>query len=317
MLVNFLESNLEPYQIVMLGIIVGCLLTFIVLSLRLPFLPQDQGRAFAVNGELSKGKLRGVGLIITLCYVIVSLLFVKVSREYIIFSLLLLATMLSGYLDDAAKTPWNDYKKGFIDLVISILYMLSFVKYNSTDVYFFSSVIHLNSVVYVILGIILIWVSINVVNCSDGVDGLCGSLSVVSIFSFVALFAANLGAFANYSLILVGCILAYLYFNTSPSSMLMGDAGSRAFGFFIAILAMKSGHPFSFLILVLVMIIDGGLGLVKIFLLRFFKIKILANTRTPIHDEMRKNRGWSDMQVVVRFSLIQVLLTCILFCIIK
>lgn len=317
MLTEFLESNLEPYQIAMLSILVGCLLTFVILSLRLPFLPQDQGRAFAVNGELSKGKLRGVGLIITICYVAVSLLFVEVSREYLIFCLLLLAIMLSGYLDDAAKTPWGDYKKGLIDLVISILYMLSFVKYNETDVYFFGETVHLNPVVYAILGIILIWVSINVVNCSDGVDGLCGSLSIVSIFSFVALFPMELGVFSNYSLILIGCILAYLYFNTSPSSMLMGDAGSRAFGFFIAILAMKSGHPFSFLVLVLMMIIDGGLGLIKIFLLRFFKIRILANTRTPIHDEMRKNRGWSDMQVVVRFSMFQVILTCILFCILK
>lgn len=315
MLKDFLESNLELYQIAMLSILVGCVLTFIILSLRLPFLPQDQGRAFAVNGELSKGKLRGVGLIIAICYVVTSLLFVEVTREYIIFCLLFLAVMLSGYLDDASKVPWQDYKKGLIDLIISVLYMVSFINYNDTAIHFFDKTIELHPVAYGILGVILIWVSINVVNCSDGVDGLCGSLSIVSIFSFVALFAAQLGSFANYSLILIGCILAYLYFNTSPSSMLMGDAGSRAFGFFLAVLAMKSGHPFSFLVLVLVMILDGGLGLVKIFLLRFFKIKIFANTRMPLHDEMRKNRGWSDMQVVVRFSMIQILLTSILFCI--
>jgi phospho-N-acetylmuramoyl-pentapeptide-transferase len=101
---------------------------------------------------------------------------------------------------------------------------------------------------------------------------------------------------------------AYLLFNSSPSSMLMGDAGSRTFGFFIALLAMKSGHPLSFLILSLVFIIDGGLGLVKVFLLRFLKIAIFKNTRFPLHDQLRKVNGWSDTQVVVRLTIIQILL---------
>lgn len=316
MLKEFLEENLENYQIAMLAVLLACLLTFVILSLRLPFLPQDQGRAFAVNGELSKGKLRGVGLIICICTVIMAVLFLEIKAEYIVFYCLFLAVMLSGYLDDAAKVPWGDYKKGLIDLIISIMYMVSFVRYNDTDIKVFDNTISIPPVLYGILGIILIWMSINVVNCTDGVDGLCGSLSAISIFSFVALFSTQLGAYAELALILIGCILAYLYYNTSPSSMLMGDAGSRAFGFFLAVLAMKSGHPISFLVLVLVMIIDGGLGLVKIFLLRFLKIKILKNTRTPIHDEMRKNRGWSDMQVVVRFAMFQVILSCIWYCVI-
>ena len=71
---------------------------------------------------------------------------------------------------------------------------------------------------------------------------------------------------------------------------------------------MKSGHPLSFLILSLVFIIDGGLGLVKVFLLRFLKIAIFKNTRFPLHDQLRKVNGWSDTQVVVRLTIIQILL---------
>ncbi len=312
MLIEFLSSHLDAYQVTLLGFLVSFIFTFIMLSLRLPFLPQDQGRAFAVNGELSKGKLRGVGIVVTICYIIVSLLFVEIKKEYLIFCLLLFAIMLSGYLDDASKIPWQDYKKGLIDLIISVLYMISFVRFNSTDIRFFGATVHLNPIVYSILGVILIWVSINVVNCTDGVDGLCGTLSIVSILAYALLFSGQLGSYGSYSLLLAASILAYLFFNTSPSSMLMGDAGSRAFGFFIAVIAMKSGHPFSFIIIALMMIIDGGLGLVKVFLLRFLKIKILVNTRTPIHDEMRKKRGWSDTQVVVRFMMFQILVILIM-----
>ena len=63
--------------------------------------------------------------------------------------------------------------------------------------------------------------------------------------------------------------------------MLMGDAGSRALGFYIAIIAMKTGHPLAYILLALVLILDGGLGLVKVSLKRFLKISILTNTRTP------------------------------------
>ena len=97
----------------------------------------------------------------------------------------------------------------------------------------------------------------------------------------------------------------------------MGDAGSRALGFYIAVVAMKSGRPFIFLLLAVVLIVDGGIGLIKIFLLRFFKIAILKNTRTPLHDHARKETGWSDTQVVFRFAIIQILFVMIAYLIIQ
>ena len=262
MAASFLLGSLTPLQVSMLGALVAYVGTFLLLNKQFDFLPRDHGRPHAVNGQSSKGKLRGVGLIITVWFIVTALLFVNLSLEFVLFLVLLFAVMLSGYL-----------------------------------------------------GIVLIWASINVTNCSDGVDGLCGSLSFVTIVAYGLLFGGVLGGYFSATMILAGCILAYLYFNSNPSSMLMGDAGSRAFGFFIAVLAMKSQHPFSFLLLALVMIIDGGLGLIKIFLLRFLKIRILAHTRTPIHDELRKNRNWSDTQVVNRFVIFQ-LVCVILYCVI-
>ena len=89
---------------------------------------------------------------------------------------------------------------------------------------------------------------------------------------------------------------------------MMGDAGSRAMGLFIAFAAMKSGNSLIYLLLGQVMILDGGLGLVKISLKRFLKISILKNTRTPLHDHARKNMGWSDPQTVYRFAIIQAII---------
>ncbi len=306
-----LRDLMSPNQIAVVGILVAFLLTFLGLKFPFKFLPVDQGRDFAVNGALSKGKTRGVGLTFVSVFIICSLVFLPVGREYIIYCILLFAIMLSGYLDDAAKTPWNEYKKGAIDLILSIMTMWTFLNFNESAIRIGNSTIDLPYWLYFVLGIVLIWVSINVTNCTDGVDGLCATLCCVVILSFTYIFSGTLGGYAIADFIFVAVLLAYLYFNSKPSSMLMGDAGSRALGFYIAIIAMKSEHPLIYILLAAVLILDGGLGLVKVFLKRFLKISILKNTRTPLHDHARKNKGWSDTQVVFRFAILQIIFAII------
>ncbi len=90
----------------------------------------------------------------------------------------------------------------------------------------------------------------------------------------------------------------------------MGDAGSRALGYFIGVGVMISGNPFIILATSSIIMINGGMGLLKVFLLRFFKIKIFETIRFPLHDHMRKNRGWSPTQVLLKFMILQLLITC-------
>lgn len=311
---NMLVHFMTPNQILMLGMLVTFVLTFMLLKHPFPFLPRDHGRDFAVNGSLSKGKLRGVGLPLVLSFLAGSFLFLPSDLEYLIYAILLLGMMVSGYLDDASDMPWNEYKKGLIDLILSVVAVVTFVNFNSTTVWIGFLEFVIPKAVFLVLGVILFWVSVNVTNCSDGVDGLCASLCSMTLLSFSALFSEVLGKYAMASFLFIAVLFAYLYFNTSPSSMLMGDAGSRALGFFIAVVTLKSGHPFVYVLLAGVMIVDGGLGLVKIFLKRFLKISILKNTRTPIHDHVRKKFGWSDTQVVVRYVIIQALLAVLAYC---
>ena len=208
-------------------------------------LPHDHGRAFAVNGELSKGKARGSGLIFVLCIALVTLAVVPFKVEYLIYTVLLIASMLSGYFDDASETAWNEYKKGLIDFVIAVVAGVTYLNFNGTSVNFMSTTFTIAYPLYLLLIVILIWASINVVNCTDGVDGLSASLAVVSIGTFLLAYGEELGDYATAAIVFIGALLAYLWSNAKPSSLLMGDAGSRAMGFFLAILALKCGHPLS------------------------------------------------------------------------
>ena len=309
-MLQLLSGN--PRTVDALGFLLAFALTALMDSVFHDKLPHDHGRAFAVNGELSKGKARGSGLIFVLCIALVTLAVVPFKTEYVIYTVLLIASMLSGYFDDAAETAWNEYKKGLIDLVIAVVAGVTYLNFNGTEVNFLSWSFSLPYAVYLILIIVLIWASINVVNCTDGVDGLSASLAVVSIGTFLLAYWEELGDYATAGIVFIGALLAYLWQNAKPSTLLMGDAGSRAMGFFLAVLALKSSHPFAFLLAALVFIVDGSLGILKISFKRFLHISILKNTLTPLHDHVRKRLGWSDEQVVARWLILQCVASALL-----
>lgn len=303
-------------NIVMLaGVILSFLGTFILTNALKDRLPSDQGRAFAVDGAKSAGKPRGAGIIFVLVFTAIALLFANFSIELLIYVALVVIEMITGYMDDAASKPWGEYLKGFLDLVVAILVAVTYIFYNGTAVHLalFDISFELPVAVFAILVVALVWTAINVTNCSDGVDGLSASLVIVTLLSFyVAMMRMTLNEDFGYVIILfVMSLVAYLWFNATPSLLLMGDAGSRAMGIFVAITALKSGAPFLYILLSLVLLLDGGLGLLKVALIRFCKIHILKNTRTPLHDHVRKNVGWSNTQVVFRFVIIQAVISAI------
>ncbi|MCI8432970.1 MAG: phospho-N-acetylmuramoyl-pentapeptide-transferase [Lachnospiraceae bacterium] len=275
-------------------------------------LPKDAGREFAHDGKLSAGKPRGAGIIFVLCFAAAVVLFVPLDPELVIYLILIVVSMMTGFLDDASKTPWGEYKKGFLDLCVAAMVAMTFLKYNpgTVELALFHVQLTIPPVVFAVLTVILVWVSVNVTNCSDGVDGLSGTLTIISVMT-IYIIDRVLGRGEDFSflILLFGvCILGYLWYNATPSRLLMGDAGSRAMGLFISIAILKTGSPFLYIPVVLVLILDGGLGLVKVALLRFLKIRILKNVRTPLHDHVRKVWGWSNTQTVFRFAIIQIIL---------
>lgn len=300
-----LDTNISSF----IGVLFAFIATFAATALLKGKLPTDQGRAFAHDGAKSAGKPRGAGIIFILAFVISALLFADFSVELLIYLALVTIEMLTGYFDDAAEKPWGELLKGVLDLVVAIATAVAFLYYNGNVVSLaiFGISFEIPVVLYGILIVVLVWASINVTNCSDGVDGLSASLVITTLGSFFVLNKIMVaGEDINYVIVLfVICLLAYLWFNATPSILLMGDAGSRAMGIFIAIVALKSQSPFMYILLAIVLILDGGLGLVKVSLIRVCKIHILKNTTTPLHDHARKKKEWSNTHVVFRFVILQ------------
>lgn len=311
-MINYI-GNVDFSVIAFVGILFAFAITCLAISKFNRYLPKDMGREFAHDGTLSAGKPRGAGIIFVFTFVISALLFAQVNMEIGIYLVLVTIEMFTGFFDDAAEKPWGEYLKGFLDLIVAVVVALVYLHYNSNVITLAIAniTIAIPPIVFAILTIILVWASINVTNCSDGVDGLSGTITIISIMTiFVIDNLIGVQDGFNYCILLFTvCLLGYLWYNATPSKLLMGDAGSRAMGIFIAIAVLKSGSPFLYIPVAAMLIIDGGLGLIKVFLLRFFKIHILKNTRTPIHDHVRKNGGWSNAQVVFRFGIIQIVIS--------
>lgn len=276
-------------------------------------LPKDSGREYAHDGKLSAGKPRGAGIIFVVVFVVTAIIFVPINAELVIYLLLMMVCMMTGFLDDASKTPWGEYKKGFLDLCVAALVAANYLRYNDNviDLAFVDVQIVIPPVLFAILTVILVWGSVNVTNCADGVDGLSGTLTIISIMTiYVVDRLRGTGGNVPYLILLFAvCILGYLWFNATPSKLMMGDAGSRSMGLFISIAILKTGSPLLYIPIALILILDGGLGLVKVFLIRFLKIHILKNVRTPLHDHVRKVWNWSNTQTVFRFAIIQIILS--------
>lgn len=310
MFYNLLAKTNNTTLVLLVPMLCSFLIAFFSLKFFKRILPKDQGRAFAVNGALSEGKPRGAGIIFVTSFTLCTALFYPLDIENIIYLVLVYAAVLSGYFDDAAETPWGNLKKGLIDLVISLGIAFTYYFYNGSQVklYITDSTFTIPAPLFIILAGVLVWTAINVTNCTDGVDGLCGSLVMTVLLPLAFMVTKSGAADMLLPMIMFVTLAAYLWFNCSPSQMLMGDAGSRALGVFLAVMFLKTAAPFAFIPMAIVIILDGGLGLLKLSFRRFLKIKnFMEGIRTPLHDHARKNKGWSDTQVVIRFTILQII----------
>ena len=308
--------------------VIGCVAAFAITLILLKFLPgekiilgHDRGRKYAQGSEVNIGKPTGVGFYFILVFLLVSSIFCflisPVTSDKGFFEsgnvvtglgfglLAVLAEMVTGWLDDRSKNAWNEYIKGALDFVVSLIAGFIVVHFFGTRVYLAISGTYfdIHPVLFYILAVLLFVVSINATNATDGIDGLSGSLSVIAVITtFIMGFLAK-SLFDDNALLLVvffvPALIAYLIFNFNPSKMLMGDAGSRSLGFFIAFFLIYCRIPLLYFIVGLPFLCDGGISIVKITVGRLTKKKIILfkNITTPLHDELRKNRKFSVKKV--------------------
>ena len=325
---RLLKSHL---LLIAIGMALAAGLTWYLLPRLWKWLPSDKGRVHAVDAKQSVGKPVGAGIIFVPVFILACLLVLPFELRFLEVLALILLVMLEGYLDDRKPGGLTEIQLGLIDMVLAFLGALVLCQLKPVHIWLpvFKAELLMPVWLFLPLATALIWLTTNATNCTDGVDGLSGSLSAVSFLYLGVILYAVLGhpnisqylllpyyrdgaTWATLSFVMTGCLLGYLWHNAPPSSVLMGDAGSRPIGFLMALLVLASGNPFFIFVVSGVILVNGATGLLKVFLLRFFKIGIFKRVRYPLHDFVRHEKGWSNSQVLVRFVLLQFVLTPLL-----
>ena len=305
------------------------------------FLPRDRGKVICkdLGGMTSAGKPTGAGVLVSLVVLPVVVLFAPLAFwDYCALGAIY-AAMLFGYLDDRAAEPWGELKKGLLDAVCAVAIAFFVAKGHSTLVWlpFVKGMWVVPLWIYVPAAAFILWFTMNATNCSDGVDGLAGALTAIELVILAVMLYVVIGykPVAHYFLLpcnpeaarwailvmsVAGGFGGYLWFNAEPSKVLMGDAGSRFLGIIVGTGSLVTGNPLLVLAFAPVILVNGGGGLAKLVLLRVARKlgrdideqSVIRRIRFPLHDHCKKNLGWTNAQVLMRFMLLQVVVMPIL-----
>ena len=159
---------------------------------------------------------------------------------------------------------------------------------------------------YWIFGIIVIYATVNAVNFTDGIDGLCGSITLTAAVS-VGVIAALKGlfGFSMASAALAGACFGFVLWNKNPAKVFMGDTGSMFLGGMVVALCYAIGCPVILLLVGLVYVIEGLSDVLQIVYYRVTGGKRIFKM-APIHHHFEMC-GWSEKKIALVFSAVNIL----------
>lgn len=292
------------------------------------------------------------GIIILLAILVPAILWMKPGNMYtwlIIF--VTFALGLVGFMDDYIKVIRKN-KRGLLKrfkltgqilvglvLGIGLYFYPEFHSYNTlTTVPFLKNV----NIDYAILGQALGWVIYipvvifvltavsNAVNLTDGLDGLATGITAIAgltlgIFAYVSgrtdfsnflsiLYLPGSGELTVFAASIVGACMGFLWYNTHPAEVFMGDTGSLALGGALGAMALMLHKELLLPIVCGVFFFETVSVIIQTTYFKYTKRKYGVGKRvflmTPIHHHFEK-KGWPESKIVVRFWIISVLLAII------
>ena len=262
------------------------------------------------------------GLMFIFAAIICLLILIPTMSDYTVFYALIPALCFGfiGFLDDFTKIKFKrnlgltSIQKAALQLIVSVLYLYLLYKEGSLScnlyIPFVNVSLQIHPMVYIFFAMFVMVGCVNAVNLTDGVDGLCSSVTIpVMIFFAAAAVAMGRLDLALLPASLVGGLIAYLFYNWHPAKVFMGDTGALFLGGVVCALAFALDMP---LILILVGFVYICETMSVILQVGYFKLthgKRLFKM-SPIHHHFEMC-GWKEEKVVLVFAGISAVM-CVL-----
>ncbi|MEO6330973.1 MAG: phospho-N-acetylmuramoyl-pentapeptide-transferase [Gemmatimonadaceae bacterium] len=293
------------------------------------------------------------GLIILVATIVPTLLWMRLNNRYVLIALIAMVWMgVIGFMDDYLKLKQKREgreNKGMVEaqkllgqivLGFAIGYYiwkfpLSTLAGASTTLPFYKYMLIVPATqalgwVYVGFVTFVLTGTSNAVNITDGLDGLAAGLSAIAaatlaLFAYVigridtsaylhVFYLRGSGELTIFCAAVMGACIGFLWFNTNPAQVFMGDTGSLALGGALGAIAILLKSEFVLLIVGGVFVIEMMSVIVQRFVFKYrrrrYGLEYASShrvlRRAPLHHHFEE-RGWSENQVVVRFWILGIL----------
>jgi phospho-N-acetylmuramoyl-pentapeptide-transferase len=303
------------------------------------------GETIRIEGPESHQAKKGTptmgGLIILVSIFIGVILWADLTNIYIL--LIFIATMAMGavgFVDDYLKSV-KKMKKGLVSryklagqiltgLIIGlVIYFSPFFDglHSNTSIPFFKNLEMDFSYFYIIVIIFVITATSNAVNLTDGLDGLAAGMTAIAFLSFggMAYISGNVnfsnylniiylpgsGELTVYCMAVFGAAIGFLWYNTYPAQVFMGDTGSLALGSALGAVAILLKKELLLVIIGGVFAMEVLSVIIQTMYFKYTRKKYGEGRRifkmAPFHHHFEL-KGWHESKVVVRFWIVGILL---------
>jgi len=268
------------------------------------------------------------GIVFVLTTIIATVLTAKLNNIYVIGALTTMFLFcLIGIKDDLAKITKNKNDEGLSPrmkiilqvfasiVVISILYYanhpttlyIPFQKNALFDMGFYS----------VIFWTLVLIASTNAVNLTDGLDGLATVPSVIAFFTLsLIVYITGHAIISEYLLLpniklvgelaivgasFMGALIAFLWYNSHPAQVFMGDSGSLTIGGFMGYMAIVAKSEILLIAIGFIFVVEAVSVILQVGSFKYRKKRVFL--MAPIHHHFEQ-KGWMENKIIVRFWII-------------
>ncbi|WP_294366457.1 phospho-N-acetylmuramoyl-pentapeptide-transferase [uncultured Ruminococcus sp.] len=219
-----------------------------------------------------------------------------------------------GFIDDFAKVAKKQneglkpMQKIVLQVVAAVLWLAAMYWFGDRSTVIDLSFVNFDiSFFYYPLMILVILYLTNAVNLTDGVDGLCGTVTLVAMLIFTLICSKlQMETYTLFTMALAGGCLGFLVWNLHPAKCFMGDTGSMYLGAAVTAVGLATHKHLVLLLVALVYILEALSVMIQVTYFKYTKKKYGEGRRifkmTPIHHHFEMS-GFSEYKIVLTFSL--------------
>ena len=314
---------MDMIKVVITAVLISFGISAVACPVLIPFLKKIKfGQQVREDGPQAHLKKQGTptmgGIAFLFSVILTSLFFMKSYPQIIPILFMTVGFGFVGFLDDYIKVVrkhsegLNPKQKMAAQFVITAIFCFYMMKYSGGGTVIHIPFLHTDwdmGWLYIPMVFLVVLGTDNGVNFTDGLDGLCTSVTIIVATFFTVVAMTTVSGIVPITGAVVGALLGFLLFNVYPAQVFMGDTGSLARGGFVASTALVLQNPLIILLVGFIYLIEVISVMIQVVYFkkthgkRFFRM-------APIHHHFELG-GWSETRVVAVFTTVTALLCLI------